>query len=99
MLPEQLRTRQARPGSRTPSWRCGRTCHTDYLLTHYYLTGDRRSFDVAREVGHHAFAHEMPRGSEQVWHSCNRELTAALTGMTGLYEATWEKRYLDLRPQ
>ena len=79
----------------TPSWRCGRTCHTDYLLTHYYLTGDRRSLEVARAVGHHAFAHEMPRGSGQVWHCDNREITAALIGMTGLYEATWEKRYLE----
>lgn len=61
------------------------------LLLHYVLTGERRSLDVAHEIGTH-LSHRTIRtrgyGNE-------RQIGWGLYALTGLYETTREQRYID----
>lgn len=65
-------------------------------LLHYYLTGDRRTFDVCRESADAALRKQEPCGV----FSCRglglrRELTHPMQMLWAFYEATWEERYGD----
>jgi formylglycine-generating enzyme required for sulfatase activity len=51
------------------------------LLLHHLLTGDRRSLEVAREIGEGV-------GNE-------RQIVWSLYAMTGLYDVTRDRKYLD----
>ena len=60
------------------------------LVTHYWLTGERRSLEVARRIGDYLAAQAAARagfGNE-------RQIGWGLYGLTGIYEATLDDRYL-----
>jgi len=72
------------------------TSHTNLagFLLHYYATGYQRSLDVAKEVGDfflggHVTYSEHPDIAPQ------RSVSNVAWGLTLLYEATWERRYLE----
>ena len=61
------------------------------LIAVHHLTGDRRLMDVAREIGDWLgpkVARSKSQGNE-------RQIGWALYALTGIYEATWEPKYLD----
>jgi len=64
------------------------------LMTQYYLTGDRRIFDVCREAADWVLAHQEPCGifsnREGV---LVREYTTPVANLLEFYQATWEHRY------
>ena len=64
------------------------------LLTDYYLTGNRRLLEVAREVADRIVRTQEPAGIL----SCrggglHREYAGPLSVLLELYQATWEQRY------
>ena len=72
------------------------TLNTTHFL-HYYLTGDRRMYDIALEVADWAVRTQEPAGII----SCrrgrgNREFTGPLNCVMEAYIATWMPKYGDL---
>ena len=66
-----------------------------YLL-HYYLTGNRRAFDVSREAADWALRHLEPAGHvSQREVALIREFTGPMSNLWAYYEATWEEAYGD----
>ena len=67
------------------------------LMLQYYLTGNRRIFDVCREVADWALSHQEPAGilaNRQA--ALVREYTSPLANLLEFYQATWDERYLQL---
>ena len=64
------------------------------LMTQYYLTGNRRIFDVCREAADWILAHQEPCGifsnREGV---LVREFTTPVANLLEFYQATWERKY------
>ena len=58
----------------------------DWYLWNYYVTGDRRSWDVALEHGDYV--------ASQTGGSRGRTASARAATAIAMYHATWEKRYL-----
>jgi hypothetical protein len=65
------------------------------LMLHYYLTGNRRAFDVARGAADNAVRAQTIGGVVR-GKGLNREVTGPLMTLLEVYEATWEKRYRDV---
>ena len=66
-----------------------------YLL-HYYLTGNRRAFDVSREAAGWALRHLEPAGHvSQRTVNLRREFTGPMATLWTFYQATWEEAYGD----
>jgi hypothetical protein len=67
------------------------------ILTDYYLTGNRRLLDVAREVADRIVDTQEPAGilscRKGVLH---REFTGPLSILIDVYQATWDRKYGDL---
>lgn len=69
--------------------------HIDHLLLHYYLTGYRRAWDVLQEeADYYLWKDTQPGGHLHGWG--HRMTGGALRTLTGLYQATWDPRYLEL---
>ncbi len=67
------------------------------LMIQYYLTGDRRIFDVCREVADWALARQEPAGIYSNRDAALvREFTTPVANLLEFYQATWEKRYGEL---
>lgn len=60
------------------------------LVTHYWLTGERRSLEVARQIGDHL----APRAAAKDGFGNERQIGWGLYALTGIYEATLDDRYL-----
>ena len=67
------------------------------LMLQYYLTGNRRIFDVCREVADWAVAHQEPCGifGNRVG-ALVREFTTPVANLLEVYQATWEQKYADV---
>lgn len=65
------------------------------LMLHYYLTGNRRAFEVARGAADNAVRRQTPGGVVR-GHGLNREVTGPLMTLIEVYEATWDYRYLTM---
>ena len=64
------------------------------LLTDYYLTGNRRLLEVAREVADRIVRTQEPAGILSCRGSgLHREYAGPLSVLLELYQATWEQRY------
>ena len=63
------------------------------LLEDYYLTGDARSLEVAREIGEAYLIDAYQQGVRFTW--TERIPGWELMGLGSLYEATLDSRYLD----
>ncbi|MFC1601087.1 hypothetical protein ACFL34_01895 [Candidatus Sumerlaeota bacterium] len=64
------------------------------ILTDYYITGNRRLLDVAREAGDCYVRTQEPAGilsCRTGW--LHREFTGPLSILLDMYEATWEEKY------
>jgi len=74
--------------------------HTEHALTYYYLTGDRRALNVAREVVDRIVRFEKEHGSRGVPTRLPfvyfRGWGATLAGLLWFYEATHEEKYLEV---
>lgn len=72
------------------------TSHTSLtgFLLHYYATGYQRAFDVAKEVGDF-FLEGRVTYSEHPDIAPQRSVSLPLWGLVQMYEATWDKRYLE----
>ena len=70
-----------------------RRLYVQGLLEDYYFSGDRRSFDVAREMADALLADSSRLPESYTW----TERTPAWTimGLTSFYEATLERKYLE----
>ena len=67
------------------------------LLTDYYTTGNRRLFDVAREVADWAVTHQERCGIVSCRNArLHREFTGPLWCLIDVYRATWEAGYGDV---
>ncbi|MBT6147180.1 MAG: hypothetical protein HOH74_17220, partial [Gemmatimonadetes bacterium] len=63
-------------------------------LIDYYLTGDRRQLEVAREVADWAVRTQEPAGIVSCRNGAlHREYTGPVMGLVEAYQATWEERY------
>lgn len=62
------------------------------ILLYYYLTGNERAFDVAKEVGEY-FLGEPFTYMDRPDLAPNRSMANALWGDVLLYQATWDNRY------
>ena len=63
------------------------------LLEDFYVTGDRRSFDVAKELADALLVDAAQQGVRYTW--TERIPGWTLMGLTAMYEATLDARYLD----
>lgn len=64
------------------------------ILTDYYLTGNRRQLDVAREAADRIVEIQEPAGILSCRHGVlHREFTGPLSILTDVYQATWERKY------
>lgn len=69
--------------------------HIDHLLLQYYLTGYRRAWDVLQEEAEYYLWKDTQTGG--TLHGWGHRMTGgALRTFIGLYEATWDQRYLAL---
>ncbi|MSS70529.1 MAG: hypothetical protein EXS64_03470 [Candidatus Latescibacteria bacterium] len=67
------------------------------LFLHYYLTGDRRMYDIAMEVADRVVRTQEPAGIVSCRDSRgDRELVAPLQCVVEAYVATWSPKYGDL---
>ena len=67
------------------------------LMLQYYLTGNRRIFDVCREIADWALAQQEPCGIFRNREGALvREYTTPLANLLEFYQATWEHRYGEL---
>ncbi len=62
------------------------------ILLYYYLTGNERAFDVAKEIGHY-FLTEPFSYIDRPDVVPNRSMANALWGDVLLYQATWDDQY------
>ena len=72
--------------------------HTQIMgwLFHYYLTGNRRALEVAREAADNFLKSQEPCGIVSNRHGAlRREFTGPMGCLWLFYEATWEERYGD----
>ena len=76
------------------SGRTDEASHTNVagILLYYYLTGNERAFDVAKEVGEY-FLKEPFTYMDRPDLAPNRSMANALWGDILLYQATWDNRY------
>lgn len=84
-------------------------CHTfvDHNLLHYYLTGDRRSYETAVKTGdfclancdqHGLIIHSDPVLSPEQGgggYGCFRDFGGAMHDLISVYQATWDRKYYD----
>ena len=64
------------------------------ILTDYYLTGNRRLLDVAREAGDRIVRLQEPAGILSCRHvGLHREFTGPLSMLLDVYQATWDETY------
>lgn len=70
-----------------------RRMYIEGLIEHYYLTGDPRSFEVAREIAD-AFVDDVYRDQKRFVRT-ERNPSFPLIGLVVFYEATLEQKYLD----
>lgn len=65
-------------------------------LLHYYLTGNRRALEVAREAAEGFVKHQEPSGIYANRRgTLRREFTGPMAQLWIFYQATWEQRFLD----
>ena len=67
--------------------RLGYNSAADPFLWHYYMTGERRGYDVALEHGQALLSQPRPRA--------HREGAGRATSAVALYQATWDNDYLE----
>ncbi len=64
------------------------------ILTDYYLTGNRRLLEVAREAGDRIVRLQEPAGILSCRHvGLHREFTGPLSMLLDVYQATWDEKY------
>ena len=64
------------------------------ILTDYYLTGNRRLLEVAREAGDRLVRLQEPAGILSCRHvGLHREFTGPLSMLLDVYQATWDEKY------
>lgn len=64
------------------------------LLLNYYLTGNRRPFDVAIEAADRLVSNQEPAGIiSQREKSLTRSFTSPISVLLDAYQATWEEKY------
>jgi hypothetical protein len=67
------------------------------LMLQYYQTGNRRIFDVCREVADWALSQQEPCGIlANRSAALVREYTSPLANLLEFYQATWDERYVEL---
>ena len=77
-------------------------CHNyvEGMLLHYFLTGNERAFEVAKKMGDCMINIMQSNGlathdAVECGESCGRDNGRILIGLSELYEATGDKKYLD----
>ena len=66
-------------------------------MQQYYRTGDRRVFEVCRQVAERIVERQEPCGIySNRHHVITREFTAPLANLLEFYQATWEWKYGEL---
>jgi len=76
----------------------GSPSHTNLggWLLHYYLTGNKRAFEVARESAEVFLRVQEPCGVYSNRHgTLRREFTGPMEQLWIFYQATWEQKFLD----
>jgi hypothetical protein len=65
------------------------------IMADYYLTGNRRTLDVAIEAANHVVHVQNPAGILNCFYGneLNREFTGPLSVLLEAYQATWQERY------
>jgi hypothetical protein len=67
------------------------------ILTDYYMTGNRRLLDVAREAADRVVSTQEPAGILSVRQGgLHRNFTGPLSILLDVYQATWEEQYGEL---
>lgn len=65
-------------------------------LLHYFLTGDRRSLDVAREAADNVLGRQEPCGIvSNRGGVLRREFSSPMANLWAFHQATWEEKYGD----
>ena len=65
-------------------------------LTHYFVTGNRRALEVAREAAENALRCQEPAGMVSNRHGVlRREYTAPMGNLCLFYQTTWEEKFGD----
>lgn len=66
------------------------------LMLQYYLTGNRRIFDVCGEIADWVMAQQEPCGIFRNSGALVREFTTPVANLLEFYQATWDRRYFEL---
>jgi hypothetical protein len=72
---------------------CWSHAETGFMLTDYYLTGNRRSLEVALEVADGVLDKMVPAGIVNSFAALYREFTGPLAILIEAYQATWHEKY------
>ena len=66
------------------------------LMLQYYLTGNRRIFDVCGEIADWVMSQQEACGIFRNRGALVREFTTPVANLFEFYQATWDRRYFDL---
>jgi hypothetical protein len=72
---------------------CWSHSETGFMMADYYLTGNRRSLEVALEVADGVLDKLVPAGIVNSFAALYREFTGPLAILIEVYQATWHEKY------
>jgi hypothetical protein len=72
---------------------CWSHSETGFMMADYYLTGNRRSLEVALEVADGVLDKMVPSGIVNSFAALYREFTGPLSILIEAYQATWHEKY------